>query len=151
MTWAWDFIKDQGVMTNENYPYFSGTTGNEGECKHEESKTVGKVKQWGQIRNSITEVKDKVAEQPLTIALDASSAAFQFYRSGVIKQGDNCGSYLNHAVVLVGYTDGGDGPSPNPDPSPDPSPGPSPDPEPQPPTPVEDCDVTKWWHTCDEV
>jgi hypothetical protein len=47
MTWAWEFIKDQGVMTDEAYPYFSGTSGREGECKHEEAKTVGKVKQWG--------------------------------------------------------------------------------------------------------
>ena len=143
MTWAWDFIKDQGVMKSEDYPYFSGNSGEEGQCKHEESKTVGKVKRWGQIRNSITEVKNKVAEQPLTIALDAGSAAFQFYSSGVIKQGDNCGTSLNHGVVLVGYSDHT---APNPDPSPSPSPGPSPGP-----TPEGDCDVTKWWHTCDEV
>ena len=137
-------------MTGADYPYFSGTTGWEGQCKHDASKTVGKVREWGQITGTISDVKAKVAQQPLTIALDASSAAFQFYRSGVIKEGDNCGYTLNHAVVLVGYTDEGDNPSPNPDPSPDPSP--SPDPEPQPPTPVvEDCDVTKWWHTCDPV
>ena len=153
MTWAWDFHRDQGVMLDADYPYFSGNTGGEGDCKHDASKTVGKVSHWGQIQNSISEVKAKVAQQPLTVALDASSAAFQFYRSGVIKEGDNCGNTLNHAVVLVGYTDDGDNPSPNPDPSPEPSPGPepSPEPEPQPPTPIEDCDVTKWWHTCDPV
>ena len=152
MTWAWDFIKDQGVMLNEDYPYFSGTRGTEGECMHDASKTVGKVKNWGQITGFVSQVKDKLVEQPLTIALDASGAAFQFYRSGVIKESDNCGTQLNHAVVLVGYTDEGDGPSPNPDPSPDPSPGPDPSPEPEPqPEPLEDCDVTKWWHTCDPV
>jgi len=47
MTWAWDFIKDQGVMTDEDYPYTSGDSGMEGECKHRRSKTVGKVKRWG--------------------------------------------------------------------------------------------------------
>ena len=47
MTWAWDFIKDQGVMTDEDYPYTSGDSEMEGECKHRKSKTVGKVKRWG--------------------------------------------------------------------------------------------------------
>ena len=78
-------------MKGSDYPYFSGTTGWEGECKHDASKTVGKVREWGQITGTISDVKAKVAQQPLTVALDASSAAFQFYRSGVIKQGDNCG------------------------------------------------------------
>ena len=30
MDWAWDFIKDQGVMKSEDYPYFSGNSGEEG-------------------------------------------------------------------------------------------------------------------------
>ena len=157
MTWAWDFVKDHGVMTNEDYPYFSGNTGSEGDCKHDASKIEGKVSHWGQIRDNITEVKAKVMKQPLTVAVDAGSSAFQFYSSGVIKEGDGCGTWLNHAIVMVGYTDEGDNPSPNPDPSPGPSPDPSPgpepgpEPEPQPPTPRGDCDVTKWWHSCDEV
>jgi hypothetical protein len=138
-------------MTNEDYPYFSGTTGSEGDCKHDASKTVGKVKNWGQIYDSVTDVKAKVMKQPLTVAVDAGSSTFQFYRSGVIKQADGCGTSLNHAIVMVGYTDAddGDNPSPNPDPNPDPQPDPQPDP-PQP-EPLEDCDVTKWWHTCEPV
>ena len=151
MTWAWDFVKDQGVMTNEDYPYFSGTTGAEGDCKHDASKTVGKVKSWGQIYDSVTDVKAKVMKQPLTVAVDAGSSTFQFYRSGVIKEADGCGTSLNHAIVMVGYTDEdeGDNPSPNPDPNPGPSPDPNPGPDPQP-EPIEDCDVTKWWHTCEQ-
>lgn len=40
-------------------------------------------------------------KQPVAIALSASSAAFQFYSSGVIKSED-CTPDLNHGVVLVG-------------------------------------------------
>lgn len=47
MTWAWDFVKDQGVMSYEDYPYFSGDTGSEGACKHDASKTVASVASWG--------------------------------------------------------------------------------------------------------
>merc|ERR1712039_1015613 len=58
--------------------------------------------------------------------------------------GAGCGTGLNHAVVLVGYTDEDDGstPAPQPDPTPDPSPSPTPDPA------VGECEVYKWWHTC---
>jgi len=73
-------------------------------------------------------------EQPLAVALNASSSAFQFYSSGVVRESDNCGTRLNHAVVVVGYSDGA---QPNPDPSPRP-------------TPEQDCKVTKWWHTCED-
>lgn len=72
--------------------------------------------------------------QPLTVALDASSSAFQYYRSGVISSTDNCGTSLNHAVVLVGYTDG--------------APAPEPDDNTDPPAPITGCTVEKWWHTC---
>ena len=51
-------------------------------------------------------MKARVMQQPVAVALDASSYAFQFYASGVVKAEDNCGSTLNHAVVVVGYADG---------------------------------------------
>jgi len=79
-------------------------------------------------------MKAKVKEQPLSIALDAGTQAFQFYSSGVVKAGDGCGNQLNHAVVVVGYTDVGD------------DGGVDPEPEPEP----QDCTVYKWWHTCEQ-
>ena len=32
---AWDFIRDHGIMKYEDYPYTSGTSAQEGKCKHE--------------------------------------------------------------------------------------------------------------------
>jgi len=75
----------------------------------------------------------------MTIAVDAGRAAFQYYSSGVVSLDDNCGKQLNHAIVLVGYTDDGEV---------DPSPGPGPNPDPEPPV-DEVCTVTKWWHSCE--
>merc|ERR1711997_866948 len=79
--------------------------------------------------------KAKLREQPLAVALDAGKPAFQFYKSGVVKESDNCGSSLNHAVTLIGYTDHEDV---------DPSPGPDPKPDPEPCN--DEFKVNKWWH-----
>jgi len=70
----------------------------------------------------------------LTIAVDAGGSVFQYYKSGVIGKNDGCGTNLNHAVVLVGYSEEDDG-------SDDGDDGNNPD-------PVEECKVKKWWHTC---
>jgi hypothetical protein len=44
--------------------------------------------------------------QPISIAVAASSSVFQFYTGGILSN-TACGTALNHAVNLVGYgTDG---------------------------------------------
>ena len=43
MSYAWDFIRDQGAMTDKDYPYTSGTTREESKCAHKPNKTVSKV------------------------------------------------------------------------------------------------------------
>lgn len=97
--------------------------------------------------NTVSEVKAKVKQQPLSISLDASRAAFQFYKSGVVPKDANCGTQLNHAIVVVGYSDGGDDGSNDGDQSSDDT-NPTP-PTPPNPTPTGNCKVKKWWHTCD--
>ena len=150
MDLAWKFQQEQGIMLEEDYPYTSGNTSTESQCAHNASKTVGTASSWGQITTSVDDIKAKLAEQPLSVALDAGSAAFQWYKSGVVKQSDNCGTSLNHAVVMVGYTDSGSAPEPDTDDDDDYNP-----PEPDTDDDEEDdgdvsgCKVTKWWHTCD--
>ena len=45
---------------------------------------------------------------PITVAVDASSAAFKFYKSGIFSHADKCGTDLNHAITLVGYNNTSD-------------------------------------------
>ena len=123
MSYAWDFIHDQGAMTDAEYPY----NAKENDCKHDKTKTVAKVREYGQIYDSVADVKAKLREMPLAVAVDAGKAAFQFYSSGVVKQDDGCGTSLNHAVVIVGFTDQESQPDPDPVPS-------------------DEFIVTKWWH-----
>jgi len=130
MDYAFDFWKNYGIMTYDNYPYTSRDSGVESECSHDETLIEGYVLDHGQIYGSTDDVKLALADQPLTVALDAGSAAFQWYSSGVIGPNDNCGTELNHAVVLVGYTDSGIEP-----------PAPAP----------QVCKVRKWWYTCRDM
>ena len=130
-------------MTNEDYPYTSGTSETEGACKHDPSRAIPERPKTIHIytpNNTVSEVKAKVAQQPLSVSLDASRATFQFYKSGVVKATEDCGTQLNHAIVVVGYSDGGSdgGDDTNP-----------PDPTPPTPTPTGNCTVKKWWHTCE--
>ena len=137
MSYAWDFMHDQGAMTDADYPYESGRTSTESECAHDASKTVAKVDSYKRMKGTVEDVKAKLREQPLAVALDAGNAAFQFYKSGVVKADDGCGTTLNHAVTLVGFTDHEDV-----DPQPDPTPEPCND----------EFKVNKWWHNaaCDD-
>lgn len=100
---SWNFHKDQGFMVEADYKYESGKSGKEHECRHDKSKTKGNVTSYGQIRDSVASMKEKVKTHPLAVALDAGKGAFQFYSSGVVKASDGCGDTLNHAVVIVGY------------------------------------------------
>ena len=136
MAYAWNFMRDHGAMEYGKYPY----TGKDETCKHNSSQTVGKIASYGRITTSIEDAKAKLREQPMTIAVDASSAAFQLYKSGVLDDTDNCGTSLNHAVVLVGFSEAGDDVDPTPEPTPEPTPDPVP-------VPLE-CVVTKWWRNC---
>ena len=142
-------MRDHGIMKYTDYPYTSGTSAQEGTCKHDVSKAIPtrpKTIHMYTPNNTVSQVKELFQRQPVSISLDASRAPFQFYKSGVVKQDANCGEQLNHAIVGVGYSDdGGDDTTPTPTP---PTPDPSPTPNPTP-TPTGNCTVKKWWHTCD--
>ena len=103
MSSHWKFMKEQGVMLESDYEY----TGKGNElCKHDEELTVGRVDTWGSVPMSTKKfnrvLKQRVRQQPVSIALDASSSGFRFYKSGVLKKSD-CTNGLNHGVVIMGY------------------------------------------------
>lgn len=97
---AFQFIQtNKGIATETIYPY----KGVDGKCNaKEESDHAAKIKGHEDVpANSEKALMNAVANQPVSVAIDAGGFAFQFYSSGVFT-GD-CGTELDHGVTAVGY------------------------------------------------
>jgi len=106
MDYAFAFEKTADVCTEASYPY----TARDGSC-HESGCTVG-IPRGGVTGYHDVTVNDEnalmeaVAQQPVSIAIEADQYSFQSYTGGVLTK--SCGSRLDHGVLLVGYgTDAG--------------------------------------------
>lgn len=100
-----------GLCTESGYPYTSGTTGQKGTCITTCSKNVNVApKSYTDVaKNSDSALMTAIANQPVSIAIQANQPDFQLYKSGVLT--GTCGSNLDHGVLAVGYgtwTDGTD-------------------------------------------
>ncbi|OAY26310.1 senescence-specific cysteine protease SAG39 [Manihot esculenta] len=98
-------IKNGGLATEANYPY----QGVDGTCNNgKASNHAAKITGYEDVpANSEESLQKAVANQPVSVAIDASGSAFQFYSSGVFT-GD-CGTELDHGVTAVGYGTSDDG------------------------------------------
>jgi len=68
---------------------------------------VGDVASKTNVDQSENALEAAVAQQPVSVAIEADKSAFQHYMSGVLTS-DACGSNLDHGVLAVGYgTDNG--------------------------------------------
>nr|CAA40073.1 endopeptidase (EP-C1) [Phaseolus vulgaris] len=97
---AFEFIKQKGGITTEsNYPYKA----QEGTC--DASKVNDLAVSIDGHENVPANDEDAllkaVANQPVSVAIDAGGSDFQFYSEGVFT-GD-CSTDLNHGVAIVGY------------------------------------------------
>merc|ERR1711998_87203 len=93
------------LETEANYPY----KGKKGHCQYKESKGVGMVKGFKDVRKDMTgdNLMQALQNGPVSIAIEADQFVFQGYSGGVITHG--CGKNLDHGVLAVGY--GGEGES----------------------------------------
>merc|ERR1711977_141803 len=89
------------VCTEDSYKY----TGVGGTCKAS-TCTVGLPK--GSVtgykdvaKNDMNAMMEAVAQQPVSIAIQANLPTFQMYKNGVL--GGVCGATLDHGVLAVGY------------------------------------------------
>jgi C1A family cysteine protease len=100
-----------GLCTESGYPYTSGTTGQKGTCLTTCAKnTAVAPKSFTDVaKNSDSALMTALAQQPVSVAIQANQPAFQLYKSGVLT--GTCGTNLDHGVLAVGYgtyTDGTD-------------------------------------------
>lgn len=64
--------------------------------------SIGKIRGFRDVlSNDEDALKSAVAQQPVAVAIEADQDLFQFYHEGVLR-GD-CGTELDHGVLLVGY------------------------------------------------
>ncbi|XP_007048674.2 PREDICTED: senescence-specific cysteine protease SAG39 [Theobroma cacao] len=103
---AFKFIqKNQGLTTETDYPY----KGVDGTCNtNKEANHAAKINGYEDVpANSETVLLKAVANQPVSVAIDAGGFEFQFYSGGIFTGA--CGTQLDHGVTAVGYGVGDDG------------------------------------------
>jgi len=91
---AFQYIKDKGISTQDQYPYVA----RDQSCKIDSGarKVTGFVDVPG-----CDNLWNTLSARPVSVAVDASN--WSPYRSGILS---TCGSSVNHGVLLIGATDG---------------------------------------------
>jgi len=98
---ALEYAAKSGIDQESNYPYKAV----DAKCKFNAWSAI-KVNTGYQFvtPNSTEALKAAIAQQPVSVAIEADQDIFQLYNSGVI--GSGCGANLDHAVLAVGYDKG---------------------------------------------
>jgi len=101
MDGAFKYAIDKGMCTEASYPYVSGDTKTSGTCKG--CTSVAKFSHCYDVTsNNQVLLQQAVAQQPVSVAIEADTRYFQFYTSGVLTSA-SCGTNLDHGVLIVGY------------------------------------------------
>ncbi|KAL6841023.1 hypothetical protein ACP4OV_028992 [Aristida adscensionis] len=95
---AFDFvIKNGGLTTESGYPYKAV----DGKCKNG-SKSAATIKGHEDVpANNEAALMKAVANQPVSVAVDAGDRTFQLYSGGVMT--GSCGTELDHGIAAIGY------------------------------------------------
>lgn len=96
--------KNGGVCSESAYPYTSGVTKTSGTCAMSRCTNVAHTSSASHVDiqiNSDNAMMTALAQQPVSVAIEADQRAFQLYSSGVFTA--TCGATLDHGVGLVGY------------------------------------------------
>jgi C1A family cysteine protease len=105
-TFRW--VKNNGGLCLESdYPYTSGISKTASTCQKScKSYPKSDVVSWTDVKeNDKNALMVAVAQQPISIAIQADQKAFQMYSSGIFSA--SCGTELDHAVVVIGYSSSG--------------------------------------------
>ena len=101
MTNAFEYVMKKGLCTEEDYPYHA----KDEDCKDDKCTAAIHIKGYEEVAQFDGKaLKAAVTKAPVSVAVEADSAVFQMYKSGVVDS-DACGTSLNHGVLAVGYTD----------------------------------------------
>ncbi|EOA25878.1 hypothetical protein CARUB_v10019256mg [Capsella rubella] len=91
-------INNQGITTEDSYPYQASQQ--TCDSTHSIAATISAYETVPQ--NDEEALLKAVSQQPVSVAIDGSGAAFKHYSGGIFEDED-CGTHLTHAVTIVGY------------------------------------------------
>ena len=100
--------KNNGLCLESEYPYVSGTTKIAGTCQNSCKNVDGSdITRFVDVdAASDLAMMTALAQQPVSVAIEADQREFQLYKSGVFT--GTCGTNLDHGVLATGYgTDNG--------------------------------------------
>merc|ERR1711881_748075 len=91
-------IAEGGLCSEAAYPY----TAADGTCKSSSCQKVATISSYKDVPvDSDDAMMAALAQQPVSIAIEADQMSFQFYSGGVMTS--SCGTQLDHGVLAVGY------------------------------------------------
>uniref|UniRef100_A0A7S2MBY8 Cysteine protease n=1 Tax=Alexandrium andersonii TaxID=327968 RepID=A0A7S2MBY8_9DINO len=99
---VFSYARRVGLCTADSYQYVA----HQETCRSTSSCAVaipqGSVLGYRDVRpDSELSLMEAVAQQPVSVGIEAQGMSFQFYKAGVYS--NTCGDSPNHAVLLVGY------------------------------------------------
>lgn len=93
--------KNGGLCKEADYPYISGN-GNTQACKTTcQTVSYSQIQNWVDVPKTDQALMTAIAQQPVSIAIEADQRDFQLYTSGVFT--GKCGTTLDHGVLVIGY------------------------------------------------
>jgi len=95
---AFQYVAANGIDLEANYPY----TAEDGTCSMSGQTFLKGISYSDVTPDSEDQLKAAVAQQPVSVAIEADQSVFQLYTSGVINDA-SCGTQLDHGVLAVGY------------------------------------------------
>ena len=100
MDYAFQYVISNGGITCESDYTYSATGPNT--CAAKGKPVCAKISSYVDVvANSDQALMAAIAKQPVSVAIEADQASFQFYSDGVMTAA--CGTNLDHGVLAVGY------------------------------------------------
>ena len=95
---CYEYAETQAMESEADYPYTTIVD----MCFAYKTPQV-MVKSYGIVpAHSVSQLKARLAQQPVAVTIEADQPVFQQYKSGIIDT-PYCGTSLDHAVLAVGY------------------------------------------------
>jgi len=92
---AFDYVKANGIAVTSDYPYVARDQA----CKKPAARGLTTIVGYVDV-SGCDSLLNALSTQPISVAVDAS--VWSSYKSGILS---NCGTNINHGVLLVGVTD----------------------------------------------